>query len=181
MSRLYEAVVSWVRGRSRNERIGLAAVPLVLVVAVVGMLIAGGGDGAGRWLAGSSETAPADAPAGESGGGSNPDAADDRPGSTGPVETPPPYVNNFAEQPGVRPNAPLPSPTADVDVDEGIDGCDHAYGDRSVCVPWVFPDGVTDKCEWLREHDFKPLEITGGRDRHGLDRNGDGTACGSGD
>lgn len=40
---------------------------------------------------------------------------------------------------------------------------------------------MTDKCEWLKTHGFKPLEITGGRDRHGLDRNSDGTACGDGD
>jgi hypothetical protein len=48
-------------------------------------------------------------------------------------------------------------------------------------VPWQFPAGATDKCAWLRQRGFEPLEITGGRDRHGLDRNGDGTACGVGD
>ena len=75
----------------------------------------------------------------------------------------------------------LGSPTAPIEIAEGTDGCDHAYGDPNMCVPWQFPAGVTDKCGWLRTHGFKPLAITGGRDRHGLDRNGDGIACGAGD
>jgi hypothetical protein len=97
------------------------------------------------------------------------------------VNPPPPYIHSFADDPAAAPRGPLPSPTAGVRIAEGTDGCDHAYGDRDICVPWIFPSGVTDKCGWLRDHGFESLKITGGRDRHGLDRNGDGTACGSDD
>ncbi|MDG4824878.1 hypothetical protein O7635_23765 [Asanoa sp. WMMD1127] len=172
--------MTWVRGRSRRERIGLAAAPVVLVVAVVGVLLAGGGGDAGRWLAGSPTDTQSDE-AVETGGGENPDTAPESEPRTGPTGVVPPYVHSFAEQPGTKPRAPEASPTAGVDVAEGTDGCDHAYGDRNVCVPWEFPAGVGDRCGWLRERGFEPLKITGGRDRHGLDRNGDGTACGSGD
>jgi len=179
MSRWYTAAAGWVRGRSRRERIGLAAVPLLLVLVVVGVLVAGGGGGAGRWLAGSPATSSSDDTAELSGAGEKP--ADSEPGPTGPTGAPPPYVHEFAEQPDAKPNPAQPSPTGGVRIAEGTDGCDHAYGDRDVCVPWRFPSDVTDKCGWLKERGFESLEITGGRDRHGLDRNRDGTACGSGD
>jgi hypothetical protein len=181
MSRWYEALAGWVRGRSRRDRIGIAAVLLVLVVGVVGVLVAGGGGGDGRWLNGTSAAGPADEPAVDSGGGSAPDTDGDQPQPTGPTAAPPPYIHSFADDPAAAPRGVQPSPTGGVRIAEGTDGCDHAYGERDVCVPWVFPAGVTDKCGWLRDHGFKPLKITGGRDRHGLDPNGDGTACGSDD
>ncbi|HTF12697.1 MAG TPA: hypothetical protein VK659_31450 [Asanoa sp.] len=181
MSRWYEALAGWVRARSRGGRIGIAAVLLALVVGVVGLLVAGGGDGDGVWRDGTTAAGPADEPTGDSGGGSAPDTDGDQPQPTGPVDAPPPYIHSFADQPGAAPRAAEPSPTGGVRIAEGTDGCDHAYGDRDVCVPWIFPAGVTDKCGWLRDHGFEPLKITGGRDRHGLDRNGDGTACGTDD
>ncbi|MEV0715107.1 hypothetical protein [Asanoa sp. NPDC050611] len=183
MTRWYGVLADWVRARSRRERLGLAAAPVVLVLAVVvAVLVAGGGDGEGRWQAGSGAAAPADESAADSGVGTKPhEAGADEPDPTGPTGAPPPLVQPFAEQPKAKPNPPLPSPTAGLEIAEGTDGCDHAYGDRSICVPWVFPDGISDKCAWLRERGFGALPVTGGRDRHGLDRNGDGTACGSGD
>jgi hypothetical protein len=189
MSRWYEALTGWLRARSRREGQGIAAVLVALVLGVGVALVVGGSDRDNLWFGGTPAAAPADEPAPESGGGAEPgpdSGAEPGPDSgpqqqAGPVESPPPYVQPFAEQPGVKPRAPQASPTAGVDIAEGTDGCDHAYGARDVCVPWQFPAGVTDKCAWLRERGFKPLEITGGRDRHGLDRNGDGTACGAGD
>jgi len=181
MSRWYGALASWVRARGRRGRIGIAAGLVAVVVGVVGLLVAGGGGGNALWSAGTPAAQQADEPAGESGGGTAPDQGGDEQGPTGPAVSPPPYVHPFAQQPGTQPRASQPSPTGGVSVAEGTDGCDHAYGDRDVCVPWTFPAGVTDKCAWLRDRGFQPLEITGGRDRHGLDRNGDGTACGDGD
>ncbi|GIG90482.1 hypothetical protein [Plantactinospora endophytica] len=182
MSRWFRAVAGWVRASGRRGQLAVAAglVLLVLVVGVVGVLVAGGGDSDILWGGGTSAT-PADEPAEESGGESEPGQRPDAPDPTGPVGAPPPYVQPFAQQPGAKPRGAGPSPTAGVEIAEGTDGCDHAYGDRDVCVPWKFPDGVTDRCGWLRERGFEPLKITGGRDRHGLDRNDDGTACGAGD
>ncbi|GGM56650.1 hypothetical protein GCM10012275_29760 [Longimycelium tulufanense] len=73
-----------------------------------------------------------------------------------------------------------PAPSAAVPVPANNDGCDHTYGERNQCVPWNFPDRVADGCQWLRERGFGSLRVHG-RDRHGLDRNGDGIACGDGD
>ncbi len=94
---------------------------------------------------------------------------------------PPPRIHPFAQQPGRTPHAVLPSPTAPLTVEEGNDGCDHGYGDRNVCVPWRFPPGVTDYCGWLAAHGYPPLKVRNDRDRHGLDTNRDGIACGPGD
>jgi hypothetical protein len=181
MSRWYGALLAWVRARGRFGRIGIAAVPVALVVGVAGVLVAGGNDRDVLWFDGTPAAAPAEEPAPQSGSGSKLVRGSEPPGPTGPVGSPPPYVQPFAQQPGATPRASLRSPTAGVDIAEGTDGCDHAYGDRDVCVPWQFPAGVTDKCAWLRERGFEPLKINGGRDRHGLDRNGDGIACGTGD
>jgi hypothetical protein len=60
------------------------------------------------------------------------------------------------------------------------DGCAHGYGEVNQCVPVQFPPGVTDRCAWLRAHDFGPLAVHG-EDRLGLDLNRDGIACGPGD
>jgi hypothetical protein len=157
-----------------------------VVLLALGVGLAGtwaaGSDADSRWSAGSpgADYGPGPGPEHE---GPNPGRGDD-PGQgaqAGSAVTPPAFVQDFAQQPGTNPKGPAPSPTAGVEIAEGTDGCDHAYGGRDVCVPWEFPAGVTDKCGWLKERGFKPLKIEGGRDRHALDRNTDGTACGPGD
>jgi hypothetical protein len=181
MSRWYRALGVWLRARSRSQRLALAG----LLAAALGIgvwVVVGGGGRDALWFDGSPVAGPAGEPAPQSEGGAAPErGSGPREESGPPAETPPPYVQPFAEQPGAKARGPLPSPTAGVEIAEGTDGCDHAYGDRDVCVPWEFPAGVTDKCGWLKERGFEPLKITGGRDRHGLDRDGDGTACGPGD
>ncbi|MFG2238181.1 galactose oxidase-like domain-containing protein [Streptomyces sp. NPDC048734] len=66
----------------------------------------------------------------------------------------------------------------------GFDGCDHSYGTVGQCVPWTFPkkaNTVAERCHWLEEKGYgTPLKVSG-RDRHGLDRDRDGIACGKGD
>src|SRR5690242_12886221 len=88
-----------------------------------------------------------------------------------PVRLPPgskakakPYVQPFAEQPGVRPLTKRPSPPAPIRLAPSMDGCDHNYGSRVQCVPWTFPAGVTDKCAWLIQHGYTGLPV-GGEDR----------------
>ena len=87
-----------------------------------------------------------------------------------------PYVQPFAAQPGVRPIGKRPSPRAPMPVVPSMDGCDHNYGTRIQCIPWTFPDGVTDKCAWLAEHGYKTLKVSG-TDRQKLDPDGNRTAC----
>ena len=91
-----------------------------------------------------------------------------------------PHVQTFAQQQGVAALPPLPSPTSTHAVETHIDGCDRNYGTPAQCVPWTFPAGTTDACGWLAGHGFGPLVVVG-TDRQGLDRNGDGIACGAGD
>jgi hypothetical protein len=181
MTRWYAALTTWVRARSRRERIGVTAVLVALVLGLGGVLVAGGSESDILWFDGKPAAAPAGETAPESGGGTEPGRESGGQQQAGPVESPPPYVQPFAAQPGAKPRKPQATSSAGVEIAEGTDGCDHAYGDRDICVPWEFPPGVTDKCAWLRERGFAPLKITGGRDRHSLDRNGDGTACGAGD
>lgn len=107
-------------------------------------------------------------------------------------ETPAPHILPFAQLPATPPatsalpeaaalpESAVPHVPGNVPIPEGSDGCDHAYGDRSQCVPWRFPPGVTDRCGWLRAHGFGALSVTG-RDRHQIDTNHDGIACGLGD
>lgn len=90
--------------------------------------------------------------------------------------TPAPHVAPFAQDPG-RPPKPALTSASPVPFPEGADGCDHAYGQRGQCVPWQFPSHTGDACAWLRSHGFGPLAVHG-RDRHELDRDGDGVACG---
>jgi hypothetical protein len=89
-----------------------------------------------------------------------------------------PFVQTFADQPGVRPLPRLPSPTARLSQPVNIDGCDHGYGERTQCIPWTFPPGTTDKCAWLKAHGFEEVKVLG-TDRHHLDPDGDGLACDS--
>jgi hypothetical protein len=89
-----------------------------------------------------------------------------------------PFVQTFADQPGVRPLPAVPSPTARLSQPANIDGCDHSYGERTQCVPWTFPPGTADKCAWLKAHGFGAVKVLG-KDRHHLDPDGDGVACDS--
>jgi hypothetical protein len=60
------------------------------------------------------------------------------------------------------------------------DGCDHNYGESRQCVPWTFPDGITepaDKCLWLELNGFTaPIKVVGA-DRQKLDTDGNKIAC----
>jgi hypothetical protein len=95
---------------------------------------------------------------------------------TRPSHTAAPFVQTFAAQPGVKPLPPRRSPAAPVRVDITVDGCDHNYGTRTQCVPLTFPAGVTDKCEWLAQHGYRGLKVTG-TDRQRLDPDGNDVAC----
>lgn len=170
----------WTRALGRRQRWGAAGLLVAVLLGFGGWLAAEGSDSDLLWFDGvASSDTTADEETGESGVGPAEGSGGER--EAGSAESAPPYVQPFAQQPDSTPHTGLPSPTAGVEIAEGSDGCDHAYGDRHVCVPWQFPDGVTDKCAWLKSHGFEALKITGGRDRHGLDRNGDGIACGAGD
>ncbi|MFE2755631.1 hypothetical protein ACFXGA_26875 [Actinosynnema sp. NPDC059335] len=54
--------------------------------------------------------------------------------------------------------------------------CDPAYVTEGPCVPWRFPRGVRELCDWLRDHGAGRIEVVG-RDRHHLDLDRDGLAC----
>jgi hypothetical protein len=62
---------------------------------------------------------------------------------------------------------------------EQLGGCDTAYTTDGICVPWLFPL-LVDQCEWLRARGSVHIEVHG-PDRHRLDVNLDGIACGPGD
>jgi hypothetical protein len=87
-----------------------------------------------------------------------------------------PFVQTFADQPGVKPLPKLPSPKAKRSMPAFADGCDHGYGDRNQCIPLTFPDGTADKCDWLAERGFTKIAVNG-EDRHKLDPDGNGIAC----
>lgn len=89
-----------------------------------------------------------------------------------------PFTVDFAQQPGVKPHKPLPSPTGELEVPANVDGCDHGYGSTGQCIPWSFPPGTDDKCAWLAERDYGTLAVRGA-DRHELDPDGNGVACDS--
>lgn len=68
-------------------------------------------------------------------------------------------------------------------IKQSATGCDTHYGEPGQCVPAVFPDrvrGSVRKCRWLDGQGWKPFTVHE-RDRHRLDTNRDGTACGTGD
>ncbi|KWX00186.1 hypothetical protein TH66_14935 [Carbonactinospora thermoautotrophica] len=90
-----------------------------------------------------------------------------------------PHIQPFAQRLTGQRKHPAPKRTR-VSLPPGYDGCDRAYGEPGQCVPWRFPTGVADRCAWLRAHGFDPLPVHG-RDRHRLDTNRDGIACGPGD
>ncbi|MGW1798496.1 galactose oxidase-like domain-containing protein [Streptomyces sp. NPDC001984] len=91
------------------------------------------------------------------------------------------HVHPFADDLGTAQQEQTKPAKKGVKVAEGYDGCDHTYGEINQCVPWTFPAMARAKrCDWLSEHGFGPLAVHG-RDRHRLDTNQDGTACGRGD
>jgi hypothetical protein len=98
---------------------------------------------------------------------------------TATTATPAPRILPFARKLTGARRAPKPSRTT-VKIEEGYDGCDHAYGDRGQCVPWRFPARARSGCAWLKAHGFAALAVHG-RDRHRLDANRDGIACGPDD
>jgi hypothetical protein len=161
---------------------------VIAALVVLGLLIAAGTSGrdsTARSAAlspapgGGASAAPGTAPSTGASGSAGRSAAGGTPGSV-PRGSAAAYVQPFAGGLSASPQTPLPKPTAPVTVAANIDGCDHAYGTISQCVPWEFPAGMTDKCAWLRAHGFGPLAVHG-RDRQQLDTDSDGIACGPGD
>lgn len=75
---------------------------------------------------------------------------------------------------------PEAKPAEQESIPPHADGCDHNYGKVPLCVPWAFPQGFhtspAKKCEWLKNHDFDRIPITG-VDRQGLDSDKNGLAC----
>ncbi|MET7902471.1 galactose oxidase early set domain-containing protein [Streptomyces sp. NPDC005355] len=92
------------------------------------------------------------------------------------------HTQPFADDPSAAPKPKKQRRARAVTLAEGYDGCDHTYGTGDQCVPWRFPRGVAkaDRCAWLLARGYGAMK-THGRDRHRLDRNRDGTACGRGD
>ncbi|MDH6109390.1 hypothetical protein P3T36_000162 [Kitasatospora sp. MAP12-15] len=100
-------------------------------------------------------------------------------------QRPAPHIMDFAQGLPVQARQQArPAAGTPVRIQAGADGCDHAYGDISVCVPWTLPaDAGTapgDGCRWLLAHGYPALAVHG-RDRLHLDTNHDGTACDHGD
>ena len=89
------------------------------------------------------------------------------------------HLQPFAGDLGGPLRTPGP-PLAGVTIPAGVDGCDHAYGVANQCVPWSFPPGTANLCGWLAAHGLADLPVHGS-DRHALDTNRDGIACGPGD
>jgi hypothetical protein len=95
---------------------------------------------------------------------------------------PAPRVLPFATKPGI-PKARITKRPGKVPVTAFVDGCDHSYGTVAQCVPLTFPKSLTDrrsKCSWLAARGYGPLTVHG-KDRHKLDTDRDGVACGPGD
>ncbi|WNV91125.1 hypothetical protein [Umezawaea sp. Da 62-37] len=99
-----------------------------------------------------------------------------------PPPAPPPVETTEARtadpEPTVRPVPPRPTVRLPPWL-EDLGGCDDDYETDGVCVPWLFPL-LVDECDWLRSHGSRRIEVRG-EDRHELDFNGDGFACGFGD
>ncbi|WP_341719261.1 hypothetical protein QQG74_05815 [Micromonospora sp. FIMYZ51] len=169
----------------RRLLVAAGAVALILLAgAGIGWSQLRGDDTAPGWSAGSPGPDPAAASGPTESDPTPSGSAESRPkppsggSATG---TPAPRIHPFANELSGATRTAAPSPTARLKMAEGLDGCDHGYGERGVCVPWTLPAGVTDACAWLRERDYPPLPVNNPRDRHNLDRNKDGVACGPGD
>ncbi len=109
----------------------------------------------------------------------------------GPTTTPPPpppapvtTTQDRTTEPKPKPKpAPKPQrpepPRGGPPWLEDLGGCDDDYDTEGLCVPWLFPV-LVDECDWLRSHGSRHIEVRG-QDRHDLDENHDGIACGDGD
>lgn len=106
-----------------------------------------------------------------------------------PEAEPVPFEDAPSEQPTITaqptPGRPITAepdakPVAKESIVPYADGCDHNYGKVPLCVPWAFPQGFhtspAKKCEWLKNHDFGRIPITG-VDRQSLDPDENGLAC----
>jgi hypothetical protein len=94
------------------------------------------------------------------------------------------HVHDFADSPEGKVAGPGKKRTSQK-VSPTISGCDRHYGSINVCVPTDFPAQVKKstaaRCEWLKANDYGRLKANGRDDPLGLDRDGDGIACGKGD
>jgi hypothetical protein len=104
------------------------------------------------------------------------------PTTTTPPPPPPPVATTQARtaqpRPTGRTHEPDPAPKLPPWLRD-LGGCDDDYQTDGVCVPWLFPL-LVDECDWLRAHGSVHIEVQG-EDRHELDLNLDGIACGDGD
>ncbi|XVS64154.1 excalibur calcium-binding domain-containing protein [Actinosynnema sp. CA-299493] len=83
-------------------------------------------------------------------------------------------VTTTSEQ--LPPQVGTPAPSATSTRPSWGDNCDFSYVTDGACVPWRFPRGVSQPCEWLYEQGVRRIEVVGW-DRHRLDRDRDGIAC----
>ncbi|MFE1248190.1 galactose oxidase-like domain-containing protein [Streptomyces sp. NPDC058741] len=94
------------------------------------------------------------------------------------------HVHDFAEAPAGKVAEPGRK-RASQKVGPTVSGCDRHYGSINVCVPTRFPAEVEKtaaaRCAWLRANDYGRLRLNGKDDPLGLDRDGDGVACGERD
>jgi hypothetical protein len=90
-----------------------------------------------------------------------------------PIKGSPPHIVSQAGQLTGRKHAK--GVNRPVKVRVNIDGCDHNYGSRHVCVPVSLPVGENG-CRYLTTHHFK-LPLATNKDDKGLDPNHDGRAC----
>jgi hypothetical protein len=93
-----------------------------------------------------------------------------------PHGTPAPFVQSFAAQPGRARIKPGRSPKTPVKVAPTVDGCDRNYGTKAQCIPSTFPQGVTDRCAWLKAHGFTAVKVVV-KDRQKLDPDNNKIAC----
>jgi hypothetical protein len=95
---------------------------------------------------------------------------------------PPPVATTEAQIAAPRPTGATHAPDPPHKLPpwlEDLGGCDDDYRTDGACVPWLFPL-LVDECDWLRAHGSMRIEVHG-QDRHELDLNLDGIACGDGD
>lgn len=94
-----------------------------------------------------------------------------------PAKGSPPHIVSQANQLTGKKHAKGVNHSVKVKVN--IDGCDHNYGSRHVCVPVSLPVGKNG-CSYLKAHHFTlPLAVSS--DDKGLDTNKNGRACDSED
>lgn len=105
---------------------------------------------------------------------------------TRPTAEPIPPDTTPSETPQITPQATglkeqrIPESQGGGGVPPSSGGCDHDYGEATQCVPWTFPDGITeyaDKCLWLKLNGFTTTLKVVGTDRQRLDPDGNKIAC----